>query len=422
MIAWAVESLIAVTALMLLVLVVRRPVARFCGAEWAYALWLLPLLRLLMPPLPGAEMLHILPSEAAFIPAASGTAAPPPSSGGPGQWVPLLALWAGGAAAFIIWQILGYRRLVSDLLKDARPGLRPEFGGIPVLESEAAEGPLAIGILRRRIVVPPLFDYRYSAAEQELALLHELIHHRRRDLHWNSLALLVLALLWFNPVAYFAFRAFRADQELACDAAVLRRTGGTRRDYANALVKSASKPGEVAACPLNSADQLKRRLEMMNHHCSSGLRSFGGAAALAILAAAGLGASAPGFAQERDKSKVEKRDIHTMIIKQSDGKPGRDFKIDGKSLAELRAKCAPDNKQEADVSSGTDREKFRTRVIICSDDRKVDTAENRAKLAKALEEVRARVGSNDQLSEKGRAEAAEALKREIARLRAEGGK
>ena len=30
----------------------------------------------------------------------------------------------------------------------------------------------------------------------------------------------MLALNWFNPVAWLAFRAFRADQELACDAAV----------------------------------------------------------------------------------------------------------------------------------------------------------------------------------------------------------
>ena len=42
MIDWLFETLFAVTALMLVVLAVRRPVANLFGAGWAYALWLLP--------------------------------------------------------------------------------------------------------------------------------------------------------------------------------------------------------------------------------------------------------------------------------------------------------------------------------------------------------------------------------------------
>jgi bla regulator protein BlaR1 len=33
------------------VLLLRRPVARLCGARYAYALWALPLLRLIFPPI-----------------------------------------------------------------------------------------------------------------------------------------------------------------------------------------------------------------------------------------------------------------------------------------------------------------------------------------------------------------------------------
>jgi beta-lactamase regulating signal transducer with metallopeptidase domain len=46
MIAWAVEAVIASTALMLLVMIVRRPVAEHFGAQAAYALWALPALRM----------------------------------------------------------------------------------------------------------------------------------------------------------------------------------------------------------------------------------------------------------------------------------------------------------------------------------------------------------------------------------------
>ena len=50
--AHALEAALAVTLLIILVLVVRKPVARHFGAGIAYALWLLPVARLVLPPLP----------------------------------------------------------------------------------------------------------------------------------------------------------------------------------------------------------------------------------------------------------------------------------------------------------------------------------------------------------------------------------
>ena len=413
MIAWAAESLIAVTLLMLLVLAIRRPVALIFGAEWAYALWLLPLLRFLLPPLPfsGSEILPLIPHHVAFIPAAGESAAS--SSTDPlGLWQPVLMLWAAGAAGFILWQIASYQRFLRAIAAGGRPSATGSYGGVAVIESEAAEGPLAIGILDRRIVVPPLFEYRYTPAERELALAHELIHHRRGDLVWNMAGLAMLAANWFNPIAYFAFRAFRIDQELACDAAIARRSPDCRHDYASALVKSASRPGQIAACPLNPADQLKRRLKMMNMHRAGKIRTLGGGAVLGTLLVAGLGLSAPGFAQEREKTQK-------IVIKRVD-KDGKGVIIDGKSLDELKAKCASGNKEESDVTTGDEKNKFRTHVIICSEGKHVDSADRREKLAKALEKARSELSERDGLSEKGRLQAAEALDREIARLRAQG--
>ena len=43
---WLVHTLAWTAALIALVLVLRRPVARFFGPQAAYALWLLPMLRL----------------------------------------------------------------------------------------------------------------------------------------------------------------------------------------------------------------------------------------------------------------------------------------------------------------------------------------------------------------------------------------
>ena len=53
MISWAIEALIASTILMLVVLALRAPVRREFGANVAYLLWVLPVARLLLPPMPG---------------------------------------------------------------------------------------------------------------------------------------------------------------------------------------------------------------------------------------------------------------------------------------------------------------------------------------------------------------------------------
>jgi hypothetical protein len=210
--------------------------------------------------------------------------------------VPLiLASWAGGAVIFLVLQWLAYRAFLGRVRETSRPARPPLFGGIRTWISDAVDGPLALGVIERRIVLPGDFSRRYSPVERRLALEHELVHHRRGDIWWNLAAMVVLALFWFNPVAWIAFRAFRSDQELACDAAVARMASLDERcDYARALVKSASRPGLIAACALNPAGELKRRLRMMRAHRASRLRSAGGLVALTIFAMLGFAIGSAG--------------------------------------------------------------------------------------------------------------------------------
>jgi beta-lactamase regulating signal transducer with metallopeptidase domain len=172
MIAWLALNIVWASAAMLLVLALRQPAARLFGAGIAYALWLVPALRLIQPPLPAWH--GAIPSVASpetLVVFVEGTAAPLPPDGGPGQWVPiLLAIWAGGAAAFILWQWLAYRAFLARISRGAR-----RIGahrGLPIVASEGAEGPLALGLVERRIVVPADFETRYAPTERVLALDH----------------------------------------------------------------------------------------------------------------------------------------------------------------------------------------------------------------------------------------------------------
>ncbi len=302
--SWLIETLIASSVLMVAVLLLRRPVRKAFGADVAYALWLLPVLRLALPPLPAAwhdatvapvlratEQMTVLLVE----PTASATAVPI------GAWLaPLLAaLWIAGAGAFVAWHTLAHHRFCRRMLDQAASS--EERDGVRVIETDAASGPLAFGIWRRYVAFPRDFAERFEAEERDLALAHELGHHARGDLIANWVALVVLALHWFNPIAWRAFRAFRADQEIANDARVLAGMNPMRRHtYACAILKAAHPSflgGTVSAtCHLHTIDDLKGRLRMLTTTRTSRGRLMAGAGMLALFAAGGLGLTASGTA------------------------------------------------------------------------------------------------------------------------------
>jgi beta-lactamase regulating signal transducer with metallopeptidase domain len=456
---WFLANMAWASAAMLLVLVLRRPFARLFGAGSAYALWLVPALRLALPPMPSVApaMPRLVPPET-FIVFVGDTAAPLPPVGGLGQWVPwMLAIWAGGAAVFLAWQFLSYRRFLTELSLSARAV--GAYRGLPLVESCAVQGPVALGLLDRRIVVPADFETRYSVEERRLALDHESIHHRRGDIWWNHLGLLILALNWFNPVAWLAFRAFRADQELACDARVTASASSeSRHDYACALIKSASRPGLIAACPLNHADQLKRRLKMMKTHRSSRARMLAGAAAILALGGLSLAFGSPGLAQPEAQAQApaqpqagapaapERREERIIIRTDHDGHttridhhgaagasdehreriivmtdraggdhPGHgdhhamEMHHDGNVHEVVIPDCA--GGQSDEVNEGTDHD--RTRIVLCSRGREATPAAR----ADQLVHVRERIANDEDLSAEQKVRVTAALDRQIARLR-----
>ena len=239
MIDWLKETLLVSGLLFGLVLLVRRPVALWAGPKIAYALWLLPVVRVLMPPLPvaGMTVTDLFPAihpQTMVMPAPLLPVADSPDG------LPLLALlWLVGATLFLFFQLFQHVRFVQGLTA-AGTGAEMKIGTVQVWTSLVAQGPLAVGVLRRQVILPADFHSRFSEAERELVLAHELAHHRRGDLIANMAALVLLSLHWFNPLAHIAFPRFRQDQELACDADVIAAKGiASRYDYGRLLAKAA---------------------------------------------------------------------------------------------------------------------------------------------------------------------------------------
>jgi bla regulator protein BlaR1 len=302
-IGWTIEALIASAVLMAIVLVVRGPVRRAFGPGIAYALWALPAIRLMLPPLPqfpawrgtAAPALAQRAGETltVYVLEPLGGSAAAPTSLCPSLGLPLAVLWGVGAAVFLGWHTFSHWRFCRRMI--ATSTHTELAGAVEVIETEVASGPLAFGIFRRYVAFPRDFAERYDAEERELALLHELGHHQRGDLVANWIALGVLALHWFNPLAWRAFRAFRSDQEMANDARVLAgRSAIDRHTYACAIVKAAHGGAVSAACHLHTINDLKGRLRMLTTGPRSRARLALGGTAVAAMMIAGLAVTASG--------------------------------------------------------------------------------------------------------------------------------
>ncbi|NNU15264.1 hypothetical protein HK107_02855 [Parvularcula sp. ZS-1/3] len=174
--------------------------------------------------------------------------------------------------------------------------------------SGAAAQPQIMGLGKPILALPTDFTERYTASEQEMALLHELTHLKRGDLSVLMASEAAFALQWFNPLSRHARKALRADQEAACDEAV-RDLGVNTKDYAALLLKAASNGRPVPAMTLDHS--LKERIIRMQIPVSSAMKRYAFilAAGVSAIAVAGFTAGTTTVVEYQDSEdeKVEER-------------------------------------------------------------------------------------------------------------------
>ncbi|ENZ96901.1 putative TonB-like protein [Xanthomonas fragariae] len=217
------QAMLCITAALLACLFLRRPLRAWLGATAAYAIWASVPLALMAAALPGR------PTSAALLKLPALVAMPLPltTHGGEHGWTQfLVAAWLAGAAVMAVVLWWRQQRFVRSM------GPLHALDNVLWMATHDVGLPAALGIWRPGIVVPMDFNARYTAGERALILTL-----RRGDLHANLLAALLLCIAWFNPLMHLAWRAFRLDQELACDAAVLARYPSKRRSYATTMLK-----------------------------------------------------------------------------------------------------------------------------------------------------------------------------------------
>ena len=189
----------------------------------------------------------------------------------------LLTLWLAGVIACVLWQGIGYYRLIRSLKGTSQPVERADLHTIlqeqcadlvidreiPLRVSSAADCPMLAGFIHPTLYLP---DECISRTDAAFIFRHELTHYKHGDLWLKLLLLAARCLHWFNPLVHLIARFAQEDIEAACDDAVVRgHDGAYRRAYGETILRSAiaqsQKRKALVSCFGDDKKTLMRRFE-----------------------------------------------------------------------------------------------------------------------------------------------------------------
>ena len=276
------EILITSSALILVLLLLRRVFRKTLSRRWQYALWALVLVRLLLPVslLPAANfsvLTATAPVQQAVDQRLEGMvyAVPTqryPNRVDPGQppiidrtehsvpgrpeepnyysggvvineegtthyffmlpWNELLPLiWKIGMAVmgafFLLSNLLFYRRLRKNRRTFEAEALASGGRRVYLVPEGSIPSPCLFGLLSPAIYITP------AVADDPVKLRHVLAHEETHAKHldplWSLLRCVCLTVYWFDPLVWVAASCSKTDCELACDESVLKALGESER-------------------------------------------------------------------------------------------------------------------------------------------------------------------------------------------------
>lgn len=174
----------------------------------------------------------------------------------------LFAVWAVGVLASLGVLGTSYLRFRSDLKRKIRR-LHPQTENAIVAELgrnvrlfalEGDESPMTVGVFSPALVLPTRLlpdekNPRNLSEALKFVLKHEFAHIRKRDLWLKSLYLLGRSLHWFNPLSYLIQGPLNEDIELATDEEVAH---GMAKDELGAYCRSILEVAEALPAAANN--------------------------------------------------------------------------------------------------------------------------------------------------------------------------
>ncbi len=315
---WLISSTLHVSVLICLILVIKVLIRHRLAVRWHYWLWLLLLVRMVMPwaPQSSFSVFSLLsqaktsivskgfteitpltpivdvapeaatPSQAEEQVSFAVTTSPPaqaPASAASLEIMDILSLsWlvvalalaiAALACNFRLWRIIKSQRpLTEGKILDALEDCKAEMGIqtiVGVIVTDKVKSPALFGTIRPRLLLPEGIIETLTPEELRYVFLHELAHLKRHDIYLGWVMVVLQVLHWFNPLVWLAFNRMRADRELACDGLVLSTAHADESQrYGTTIVNIFTRFSQIRYLPgiagiLEDKSQIKRRVTMI---------------------------------------------------------------------------------------------------------------------------------------------------------------
>ncbi len=282
MINWLYQTGLDISLLIGVVLVLRYPVRKYLGANVAYWLWLIPLVRIFAwnkaeIPLAIMEKVNFANGQV-FIKVFKN-----PESFNLSSYITYETLWIVGVIIWLglrVFGLLKFRQNISQSRSEIIH-LSNKYN-VSFFYTDNPSAPFLTGVFKPQIYLPNNFNDNLNDIQQQCVIKHELTHLNRKDLWMQLLAEFIRTIFWFNPVIHIAWKAFRQDQELACDYQVLAKSNQKERyEYGRILLNGL----HAHALPATMAffNNHKQRFIMLEKHNNSKVNNILGITLCAFL-------------------------------------------------------------------------------------------------------------------------------------------
>jgi len=302
----SLEAALMVVLLLLITMMFRRKLT----PVWQYALWLLLIIKLVLPMLPGnmenelrwnlfsigESVISVDYSQVSNQPKVSNLISVLETDKEDfsiltneevGTGSDLLAIkiaslvWLLGIAAVVLYIMIGYikisvamwnedRTAVPSQLHDLFASIRRDSGvraNVSLRLTSLVSSPTLFGLFSPIVLIPKHLVGQLNVSEWECILRHELSHYKRGDIWINITYAMLTSLHWFNPAIWYAMHRMRIDQEIACDTTVLA-VSGLKETYATCIIKmleigSSQRTAAASVRFSGYKNQLVRRIVMI---------------------------------------------------------------------------------------------------------------------------------------------------------------
>jgi beta-lactamase regulating signal transducer with metallopeptidase domain len=110
--------------------------------------------------------------------------------------------------------------------------------------------PLLVGLRKPLILIPQI---EYTENELNFIIQHECIHHKRKDIAFKYLLLIITAIQWFNPFIYIFTGDISLQCEISCDDQVIKRYDAIKRkQYIESIISIIQKNIIQCKTPLST--------------------------------------------------------------------------------------------------------------------------------------------------------------------------